>query len=76
MPKYVVSSTLDRADWTNTTIISGDLPTEVSKLLWDGQNLLMYGFGPVAQTLRLVRTRTFTSGLVVLVYRPIAGSAA
>jgi dihydrofolate reductase len=24
-PKYVVSSTLDRADWTNTTLISGDV---------------------------------------------------
>ncbi len=112
MPKYVVSSTLDRADWRNTTIISGDLPTEVSKLLWDGQKLLMYGFGPVAQTLmqhdlldelriwlhpvlvgngnlrdllfrdgstaklRLLRTRTFGSGLVVLAYQPVTGSAA
>jgi len=112
MPKYVVSSTLDRVDWHNTTIISGDLPGEVSKLTRAGQNLLLYGFGPVAQTLmyhdlldelriwlhpvlvgsgnlrdllfrhgstarlRLVRTRTFTSGLVVLAYRPIAGSAA
>ncbi|RZS37774.1 dihydrofolate reductase [Herbihabitans rhizosphaerae] len=112
MPKYVVSSTLARADWGNTTIIGDDLPGEVSKLMRSGQNLLMYGFGPVAQTLmchdlldelrvwlhpvllgrgnlrdllfrdgstaklRLERTRTFTSGLVVLVYRPIAGSAA
>src|SRR3989442_15939414 len=28
LPKYVVSSTLARADWTNTTIIRGDLRTE------------------------------------------------
>jgi dihydrofolate reductase len=112
IPKYVVSSTLNRVDWRNTTIISGDLPGEVSKLMRAGHNILTYGFGPVAQTLmdhdlldelriwlhpvlvgsgnlrdllfrdgstaklRLVRTRTFTSGLVVLAYRPIAESVA
>jgi dihydrofolate reductase len=32
MPKYVVSSTLDRADWQNTTILSGDLPDSVATL--------------------------------------------
>ncbi|GAA4242662.1 dihydrofolate reductase family protein [Actinomadura meridiana] len=32
MPKYVVSSTLDEPDWHNTTILSGDVVTEVSKL--------------------------------------------
>jgi dihydrofolate reductase len=32
MPKYVVTSTLESADWTNSTILSGDLATEVAKL--------------------------------------------
>jgi dihydrofolate reductase len=34
MPKYVVSSTLAPADadWTNSTVISGDLPGEVMRL--------------------------------------------
>src|SRR3954447_22391543 len=32
LPKYVVSSTLTRADWTNTTILRGDLATEVGAL--------------------------------------------
>ena len=32
MPKYVVSSTLQSADWNNSTIISGDLVEEVQKL--------------------------------------------
>ena len=32
MPKYVVSSTLDDPEWNNTTVLSGDLKEEVSKL--------------------------------------------
>jgi dihydrofolate reductase len=32
MPKYVVSSTLDRPDWNNSTVLAGDVVTEVSKL--------------------------------------------
>ena len=32
MPKYVVSSTLDDPEWNNTTVLSGDLEEEVSKL--------------------------------------------
>ena len=32
MPKYVVSSTLEDAEWNNSTILRGDVVTEVSKL--------------------------------------------
>ena len=32
MPKYVVSSTLEEPDWNNSTILKGDVLTEVSKL--------------------------------------------
>jgi dihydrofolate reductase len=32
MPKYVVSSTLGSADWNNTTIVSGDVDTELVRL--------------------------------------------
>ena len=32
LPKYVVSSTLDEARWTNSTVLKGDVVTEVSKL--------------------------------------------
>jgi dihydrofolate reductase len=32
LPKYVVSSTLEDADWNNTTVLEGDVVTEVSKL--------------------------------------------
>jgi len=32
MPKYVVSKTLESADWNNSTILSGDLVDDVTKL--------------------------------------------
>ena len=32
LPKYVVSSTLDEARWTNSTVLKGDVVSEVSKL--------------------------------------------
>src|SRR5213075_1244581 len=32
MPKYVVSSTLGEPDWRNSTVLKGDVVTEVSKL--------------------------------------------
>ena len=52
MPKYVVSATLDRADWNNSTIISGDLVAEVARLkqLVDG-DILINGSAQLAQSL-------------------------
>jgi dihydrofolate reductase len=35
MPKYVVSSTLEDPDWNNTTVLKGDVVTEVSRLKQD-----------------------------------------
>jgi dihydrofolate reductase len=32
MPKYVVSSTLEHPDWSNSRVLKGDVVTEVSKL--------------------------------------------
>src|ERR671939_519566 len=32
MPKYVVSSTLEDPEWSNTTVLAGDVVEEVSKL--------------------------------------------
>ena len=50
--KYVFSSTLEKADWTNATIISGDAAAAVAELKQqNGQPLVMYGHGPLGQTL-------------------------
>jgi dihydrofolate reductase len=53
MTKYVASRTMDAADaWANSTVLGGDLVQEVTRLKQEpGRDILMYGFGPVAQTL-------------------------
>jgi dihydrofolate reductase len=52
MPKYVVSSTLTDPEWTNSTVLSGDLATEVSKLKeeLDG-DIVVHGSAQLAQAL-------------------------
>jgi dihydrofolate reductase len=52
LPKYVVSSTLDKAEWNNSTIIRGDLREEVAKLKNQaGENLLVFGSGELVNGL-------------------------
>jgi dihydrofolate reductase len=52
MPKYVVSSTLKDPEWTNTTVLEGDVKEAVSKLKneIDG-NIVVHGSAQLAQTL-------------------------
>ena len=107
IPKYVVSTTLKRADWNNTTIISGDIAARVAKLKEQpGGDMLVYGSPDLVDELlrhqlvdeyrllvypvilgsgkrlfrdridthylRLVESRTFPSGVVLLRYVPDA----
>ncbi|MFI6452685.1 dihydrofolate reductase family protein [Streptosporangium amethystogenes] len=53
VPKYVVSSTLEKAEWNNSTIIHGDdLVTEVAKLRERlAGNILIWGCGRLTDTL-------------------------
>jgi dihydrofolate reductase len=52
MRKYVFSSTLEKAEWNNSTIVRGDVPAAVAELKQqDGQDLVMYGHGQLGQTL-------------------------
>ena len=52
MPKYVVSSTLQSADWNNTTILSGDVVEEIKKLKEDVDGvILVAGSAQLVQTL-------------------------
>ena len=41
MPKYVVSKTLRTADWNNSTILSGDLVDDVTKLKSDVDGVIL-----------------------------------
>ncbi len=53
IPKFIVSSTLeDPTEWTNSTVLNGDVIEEVSKLKQnvDG-DILVYASGPLVQTL-------------------------
>jgi dihydrofolate reductase len=66
MPKYVVSSTLERADWNNSTIIADDVFERV-RALKEKENLLVWGSPTLVQGL-------MESGLVdeyVLLVSPI-----
>ena len=107
-PKYVVSNTLEKADWNNTTLLKGDAVENVRKLkeqasgvigvngsgklartlmennLVDEYNLMIHpvvvGNGqrlfeegtPALNGLQLVETKTFSTGIIALVYRPAA----
>jgi dihydrofolate reductase len=52
MPKYVVSKTLGSADWTNSTILSGDMAQEVAQLKQDtAGSILVAGSISLAQGL-------------------------
>jgi len=52
MPKYVVSSTLRDPEWTNSTVLSGDLVAEVTKLKdeQDG-DIVVHGSAQLVQSL-------------------------
>ncbi len=52
LPKYVVSKTLDKLGWNNSTLIKGDVAEEVAKLKRrPGKELQVHGSGELAQTL-------------------------
>ena len=52
MPKYVVSSTLKNPTWTNTTVLSGDVPEAVRELKQKpGRDLLLAGSGQLFNAL-------------------------
>jgi dihydrofolate reductase len=106
LPKYVVSNTLDKVEWSNSTIIRGDAAAEeITKLKQGpGNELQVHGSGHLAQTLmardlideyrlwiypvvlgsgrrlfqdgitptalKLVDTKTTSTGVVIHVYKP------
>ena len=52
MPKFVVSSTLERAEWNNSTVIRGDAAAEVAGLKQGpGRDILVAGSGQLVRTL-------------------------
>jgi dihydrofolate reductase len=104
LPKYVVSTTLDKVEWNNSTLIKENVAEEIAKLKQQsGQNIIIHGSGTVVRALmpldlideyrllvyplvlggglrlfddrskanlKLVESKTFSSGAVALIYRP------
>ncbi len=103
-PKYVVSKTLDRVEWNNSTLIKGDVVEEIARLkrrpgreiqvhgsstlaqtlikndlideyrLWFypvvlGSGKRLFGTGSVPTALRLVDTKTTSTGVVIHTYQ-------
>lgn len=52
-PKYVVSTTLEKADWENTTVISTDVAEEIARVKerTQGGEVQIYGSGVLARSL-------------------------
>jgi dihydrofolate reductase len=106
-PKFVVSSTLKKVEWSNTTIIQENLAKEVTNLKQQiGKDIVVTGSATLIQSLmqddlideyrlwvhpivlgdgkrlfqdgsdtklKLVDTKTFSSGVVLLRYQPVKG---
>ncbi|MGH9200810.1 MAG: dihydrofolate reductase family protein [Vicinamibacterales bacterium] len=52
MPKYVVSSTLEKAEWNNSTVLKGDMVEEVSRLRRESTgNIVVHGSAQLVQAL-------------------------
>lgn len=52
IPKYVVSTTLDKVEWQNSTLIKGDLTTEINKLKQqEGKNIGVTGSPTLVRSL-------------------------
>ncbi|WP_455351726.1 dihydrofolate reductase family protein [Streptomyces sp. SYSU K217416] len=52
LPKHVASTTLDKAEWHNSTVLSGDVPQKVAALKQEyDRELQIHGSGTLAQSL-------------------------
>lgn len=71
-PKYVVSTTLDKAEWNNSTIVNGDLGTEVAALKeTSGKDILISGSPTLVRSLLQL---SLVDELHLLVYPVALGS--
>jgi dihydrofolate reductase len=52
-PKYVVSTTLDKAEWKNSNLIKKNIAEEITNLKQQpGKDILVFGSGNLVQTLK------------------------
>ena len=72
LPKYVVSSTLEDPDWSNSTVLKGEVVNEVSKLKQelDGEILVAASF----QLVRTLMEHDLLDELRLMVYPVVLGA--
>lgn len=52
LPKYVVSTTLDKVEWNNSHLIKANLAEEINRLKQQpGENILVYGSATLVRSL-------------------------
>jgi dihydrofolate reductase len=52
MPKYVISTTLQDPEWSNTHVIDGDVVGEITRMKQaPGKDIVQYGYGAVSRLL-------------------------
>ena len=72
MPKYVVSSTMDAAEWTNSTVLKGDVAEAVSRLReGPGGDIVVHGS---AQLVQALLDNDLVDELRLMVYPVVLGS--
>ena len=77
-PKYVVSTTLDKVEWQNSTLIKDNLAGEITKLKQQpGKNIgvagsgkRLFADGSALKRLRLVDSTTTRTGVIIARYQP------
>jgi dihydrofolate reductase len=72
MPKYVVSSTLEKPEWKNSTVLKGDVAEEVAKLRQEQDgDIVVHGSARLVQTLL---ERGLVDELRLMVFPVVLGS--
>lgn len=72
LPKYVVSTTLEKLEWNNSTLIKADIPGEVGRLKQQpGQDILVAGS---ARLVHLLRQHDLVDEYRLLLHPIILGS--
>ena len=72
MPKYVVTSTLEQPDWSNTTPLKGDLVAEVAKLKERHErDIVVHGS---AQLVQALLERDLVDQVRLMVFPVVLGS--
>jgi dihydrofolate reductase len=72
MPKYVVSSTLESADWNNSTILSGDFVAEIEKLKDEVDGVILVAGS--AQLVQALVEHDLVDELRLMVFPVVLGS--